>query len=68
MSSLDCAYYTSYNIAMKESKAKPTTSIRVDPEVLHQARIAAVTTKKTLGKWLEEAIMEKIGREKQGKP
>jgi predicted HicB family RNase H-like nuclease len=45
---------------MKESKAKPTTSVRVDPQVLHQARIAAVTAKKTLGKWLEEAILEKI--------
>ena len=49
---------------MKESKAKPTTSIRVDPEVLRQARIAAITSKKTLGKWLEEAIIEKIEREK----
>ena len=49
---------------MKESKAKPTTSIRVDPVVLHQARIAAVSAKKTLGKWLEEAIMEKIDGEK----
>jgi len=54
----------SYTIAMSESKAKPTTSIRVNPEVLHQARVAAVTSKKTLGKWLEEAILEKIEREK----
>jgi predicted HicB family RNase H-like nuclease len=54
----------SYTIAMNGSKAKPTTSIRVDPEVLQQARIAAVTSKKTLGKWLEEAIMEKVEREK----
>jgi len=45
---------------MKESKAKPTTSIRIDLEVLRQAHIAAVTSKRTLGKWLEEAILEKI--------
>jgi len=45
---------------------KPNTSIRVDLDILHQARIAAVTQKKTLGRWLEEAIMEKIERE-QGK-
>ena len=64
MSSLDNMCYTSYNIAMKESKAKPTTSVRVDPEILHQARVSAVTSKKTLGKWLEEAILEKIEREK----
>lgn len=44
-------------------KAKPTTSIRIEPEILHKARVAAVTTKKTLGKWLEEAITEKIARD-----
>ena len=38
----------------------PATSIRIDPEVLHQARIAAVTQKKTMGKWLEEAIRDKL--------
>jgi hypothetical protein len=45
---------------------KPNTSIRIDLDILHQARIAAVTRKMTLGQWLEEAIMEKIERE-QGK-
>ncbi len=48
---------------MKESKSKPNVSIRIDPEVLHQAKVAAVTAKKTLGQWLEEAIKEKIERE-----
>jgi predicted HicB family RNase H-like nuclease len=43
----------------------PNTSIRIDPDVLHQARIAAVTQKKTLGRWLEEAINEKIARTKK---
>ena len=42
---------------------KPTNSIRIDPEFLHRARVAAVTAKKTLGEWLEEAIGEKITRE-----
>ncbi len=41
---------------------KPKTTIRIDPETLHQARVAAVTERKTLGTWLEEAIQEKIGR------
>jgi len=50
---------------MKEKHRWPTTSIRVNPEVLHQARIAAVTRKKMLGQWLEEAIMEKINREQK---
>ena len=50
--------------AMKEPRRKPNLSIRMSPEVLHQARIAAVTGRKTLGQWLEEAIAEKIEREK----
>ena len=50
---------------MKEKHRWPTTSIRANPDILHQARIAAVTQKKTLGWWLEEAIMEKIEREQK---
>ena len=49
---------------MKESKSKPNVSIRIDPKVLHQAKVAAVTDKKKLGEWLEEAILEKIARGK----
>ena len=39
-------------------------SRRIDPNAVHQARVAAVGAKKTLGQWLEEAIAEKIEREK----
>ncbi len=46
---------------------KPNTSIRIDLDILHQARVAAVIQKKTLGQWLEEAIMEKIEREQERK-
>jgi len=45
---------------------KPNSSVRVDLDVLHQARVAAVTQRKTLGQWLEEAILEKVEREKLG--
>ena len=48
---------------MKESKSKPNVSIRIDPEVLHQAKVEAVKAKVTLGEWLEQAIKEKIKRE-----
>ena len=44
---------------------KPNTSIRVDLDILHKARVAAVTQKKTLGQWLEEAIVEKIDRKQK---
>ena len=45
----------------------PNTSIRIDPDVLHQARIAAVTQKKTLGRWLEEAILDKLKKMEKAK-
>ena len=50
---------------MKERHGRPTTSIRINLGILHQARVAAVIQKKTLGLWLEEAIVEKIGREQK---
>ena len=39
---------------------RPNISIRIDSDVLHIARIGAVIDKKTLGEWLEEAILEKV--------
>ena len=44
---------------------RPNLSVRMNPEVLHQAHVAAVIHKKTLGQWLEEAILEKIVRDKR---
>jgi predicted HicB family RNase H-like nuclease len=48
---------------MIQSKSKPNISIRINPDVIHQAKVAAVYAKKTLGAWLEEAIIEKLRRE-----
>lgn len=50
---------------MSGKEARPTTSVRIKLDILHQARVAAVSQKKTLGQWLEEAIMEKIEREQK---
>ena len=47
-------------MGMKESKSKPNVSIRIDPEVLHKAKVEAVKAKIAIGEWLEEAITEKI--------
>jgi predicted HicB family RNase H-like nuclease len=53
-----------YNIYMrKNNTVRPNTSIRIDPEILHKARIEAVKAKVTIGEWLEAAIKEKIKRE-----
>jgi len=45
---------------MKLKGIRPNVSIRINPDVLHQAKVAAVMEKMTLGQWLEEAIQEKI--------
>jgi predicted HicB family RNase H-like nuclease len=50
---------------MKAKDVRPTTGIRIKPDILHQARVAAVTQNKTLGQWLEEAILEKIERKRK---
>ena len=50
---------------MQKKRAKPAVGVRVDPEILHQARVRAVTQRKTLGRWLEEAIIEKLKREEK---
>ena len=42
---------------------RPNTSIRIDPDILQEARIEAVKAKMTLGEWLEIAIKEKIKRD-----
>ena len=45
---------------MEEEQQRTPVGIRIDRELLHQARIAAVSEHKTLGMWLEEAIVHKI--------
>ena len=52
-------------IGRPKTGRKPNSSIRVDLDTLHQARVAAVIQKKTLGEWLEEAIIEKIKRDQK---
>ncbi len=50
---------------MKQDKPKPALSIRMDPEILHFAKIEAVKHKMTIGSWVEEAVKEKIKRDKK---
>ena len=42
---------------------KPRLSIRMEPEALRKATERARTEGKTVGSWLEEAILEKLGRD-----
>ncbi len=59
---LTVGLYLLYNIIMKTQERRPICAIRMKPDILQQGRVAAVTQKKTLGQWLEEAIAEKIER------
>jgi len=50
---------------MKRKRSKPAVGVRVDPDILHRARVRAVMQKKTLGRWLEEAIIKKLESEEK---
>jgi predicted HicB family RNase H-like nuclease len=50
---------------VEKKKSKPAVGVRVDPEILHKARVRAVMQRKTLGRWLEEAIIEKLDKEEK---
>ncbi|MBA7561633.1 hypothetical protein ES708_03272 [subsurface metagenome] len=50
---------------MNEKPVRKPRSVKIDPEVLHRARVEALRAKKTVGEWLEEAIKEKIEREEK---
>ena len=48
---------------MTDGSQRTAKTIRLYEDAYHQARVAAVTSKKSLGQWLEEAISEKLARE-----
>ncbi len=48
---------------MTDGSQRTAKTIRIYEDAYHQARIAAVTSKKSLGQWLEEAISEKVAKE-----
>ena len=61
---------TNYNGAMKRvgrpaTGHQPRLSVRMEPSVLKLAAQHAKAKGHTVGKWLEEAIREKIEREKE---
>ena len=52
----------SYIAYMSDSSRRIAKSIRIRESAYHQARIAAVTSRQSIGEWLEEAIEEKLER------
>jgi hypothetical protein len=48
---------------MRNGPQRIAKTIRMREEAYHQARVASVIAKKSLGQWIEEAIFEKLNRE-----
>ncbi len=44
---------------MNNGPQRTVKTIRIYEDAYHKARVAAVTAKKSLGQWFEEAISEK---------
>ena len=51
---------------MQDTSERIAKSIRMRADLYHQARVASVVARKSLGQWLEEAIREKLVRERDG--
>lgn len=51
---------------MNEKSARKPRNVKIDPQALLRARIEGLRSGKTTGEWLEQAIAEKIEREKTG--
>ena len=60
---LDLLYYL-YTMTTPNEQRK-LVALRMLPSAHRQAKIAAVTEGKTLGVWIEEAIREKVERDKE---
>ena len=53
-------YYISH---MGDVCRRTAKSIRMKEDVYYRARVASVISRKSLGRWIEEAVEEKLGRE-----
>ncbi len=52
-----------YILGVKAKSKRLAKTIRMREDVYHQAKVAAVISQKSLGQWIEEAILEKVDRE-----
>jgi len=59
-------YYMYYNyFDVKQTNHWPNLSIRLNPEARKMAKLGAAASNSTIGKWLAEAIEEKIQRQQK---
>ncbi len=50
---------------MKNNEVREPRSIKIKPSILRKAHQEAIEQGKTLGRWLEDVIEEKLAREKR---
>ena len=56
-----------FNLTLMNEEARESRSIKIKPSILRNAHHAAIEKGKSLGRWIEDAIDEKIEREERGK-
>ena len=48
---------------MSDRNDRAAKTIRMREDIYHQAKVAAVVSRKSVGQWIEEAVAEKVSRE-----
>jgi len=56
-----------FNLTLMNEEARESRSIKIKPSILRNAHHAAIEEGKSLGRWIEDAIEEKIEREERVK-
>ena len=53
---------------MSTRSDREAKSIRMKEAIYHEARVAAVVARKSLGQWIEEAVLDKLRKENVQQP
>ncbi len=48
---------------IEDMSVRAARTIRMREDIYHQAKVAAVVSRKSVGQWIEEAVAEKVHRE-----
>ncbi len=52
-----------FNLTLMNEEARESRSIKIKPSILRKAHHVAIEDGKSLGRWIENAIEEKLARE-----
>lgn len=54
-----------FNLTLMNEEARESRSIKIKPSILRNAHHAAIEEGKSLGRWIEDVIEEKLARKKR---